>query len=102
MDWITAPLDYVIGMFDLVDLVVIGLIVTFGIGYYFNSRSALTNAKPTIISRTDPKTSNQHVDRSFYGRMKSEDRQVFHRIFMRKNLAKITGFDSFWISNGNR
>ena len=86
MDWITTPLDYVIGMFDLVDLVVIGLIVTFGIGYDFNSRSALSNAKPNIINRTDPnKTTNQHIDRSFYGRMKSEDRQVFHQILLSKN-----------------
>lgn len=84
MDWLTAPLDYLIGMFDLVDLVVIGLIVTFSIGYYFNSRSALSNAKPTIISKTDPKTTNQHVDRSFYGRMKSEDRQVFSLIILFK------------------
>lgn len=75
MDWITLPVDYLAGMFDVVDLAVICAIVAFAIVYYFRSRSTLP--KLPIVSPAKPlPTSSSLTDRSFIGRMKSEDRQV--------------------------
>jgi hypothetical protein len=78
MDWLVIPIDYFIGMFDVVDLVVICLIAIFGIVYYYKSRSTLPKSVSTLGTITPNTSISSRTDRSFLGRMKSEERQVIY------------------------
>ncbi|KAL3068651.1 hypothetical protein niasHT_038304 [Heterodera trifolii] len=82
MDLVASSLHYVGSFFDVVDLVVIGALAVFAIAYYVRSQSLSAHNKikfpestPTLRNGGTLQDSGR-TDRSFLGRMKSEDRQI--------------------------
>uniref|UniRef100_A0A183C8J4 NADPH--cytochrome P450 reductase n=1 Tax=Globodera pallida TaxID=36090 RepID=A0A183C8J4_GLOPA len=77
MDLFVSSLEYIGGLFDVVDLVVLGAIAVFAVGYYVRSQTLSASSKIRFPESTPIRNGTlEKVDRSFLGRMKSEDRQI--------------------------
>lgn len=72
MDWIFG---WIASYFDTLDVIVMSVIAAVGTYMYFKYRSDTTTKYPTITP-VNTSAYAQKTDRSFIGRMKSEDRQV--------------------------
>ncbi|KAF7639539.1 NADPH--cytochrome P450 reductase [Meloidogyne graminicola] len=79
MDWLISSFNYIIDMFDFVDIAVICIILTIAIIYYFNLRSPLPkfNNTTTLTNTLSNGTlTSSKMDKSFLNRMKTENRQI--------------------------
>uniref|UniRef100_A0A914H0M9 NADPH--hemoprotein reductase n=1 Tax=Globodera rostochiensis TaxID=31243 RepID=A0A914H0M9_GLORO len=77
MDLFVSSLEYIGGLFDVVDLVVLGAIAVFAVGYYVRTQTLSASSKIRFPESTPIRNGTlEKVDRSFLGRMKSEDRQI--------------------------
>lgn len=72
-------MDFLYGYFDTMDLIVFAVITAVGCYFYFKYRleSSKSSSQAQLLSTSISSTqSTQKSDRSFLGRMKSEDRQI--------------------------
>uniref|UniRef100_A0A915NYH5 Flavodoxin-like domain-containing protein n=1 Tax=Meloidogyne floridensis TaxID=298350 RepID=A0A915NYH5_9BILA len=78
MDWLTSSLNYLIQMFDIVDIAVILIITTIAIIYYFNLHSSTPKNSSTTLTNnlSNGSLTSSKMDKSFLNRMKNENRQI--------------------------
>uniref|UniRef100_A0A914LIX6 NADPH--cytochrome P450 reductase n=1 Tax=Meloidogyne incognita TaxID=6306 RepID=A0A914LIX6_MELIC len=78
MDWLTSSLNYLIQMFDIVDIAVILIITTIAIIYYFNLHSSTPKNSSTTLTNnlSNGSLTSNKMDKSFLNRMKNENRQI--------------------------
>lgn len=104
MDSLRYISDTVVNMLDTSDYVILALFSVAATYLIFKCRSSPSRPPTNQISNFSSATGRQAADRSFLGRMKSEDRQVGAMTYFLVRGALIPlylGPHSVWLSNGH-